>query len=364
MCESLYFLSVKSVTKDLSGTFNILNDSNALTDSMKFDLCWVLFNEELKHQVCSNHETTKELSVRAVKILRFLSKRLSELHVFASMLNQGQRRIQLFQLVSSVAGLAPRLRGEPEVIAALAQKTKESLENGTQCQSAAKKCLTESLAIAQFFNDSGWYNSAALILETVRTSCQRLQESGTFATSKNDARFLDLLTTECRLRLLHAFSAFCKFDEADRIYSDILVSLNACRVLRSGLQVKVPKLDNEPTTLVSLPAQYLELAYFCFTKSQYHLAYDWSMKAVKLLSKDLSPKIIIDVLRIASKSCVVKGQFAKAKLLVQEAVLMAKEIYGESHPKYADCLMDFGFYLQNSDGASASIQAYKSALKV
>lgn len=111
-------------------------------------------------------------------------------------------------------------------------------------------------------------------------------------------------------------------------------------------------------------ARYQELAYYCFVKSQFQLSHQWSMRAVGLLHKDLSPKIIVDVLRTASKSCVVRGMFAKAKLLIEEAVRLAKEVYSEFHPKYADCLMDFGFYLQNSDGASASIQAYKKALSV
>ena len=89
------------------------------------------------------------------------------------------------------------------------------------------------------------------------------------------------------------------------------------------------------------------------------------MQAVELLDKDHSPRVIVDVLRTASKACVVKGLFQKAKLLIQEAVLLAKEVYGsECHPKYADCLMDLGFYLQNSDGASASVQAYEKALAV
>ena len=89
------------------------------------------------------------------------------------------------------------------------------------------------------------------------------------------------------------------------------------------------------------------------------------LQAVELLDKDHSPRVIVDVLRTASKACVVKGLFQKAKLLIQEAVLLAKEVYGsECHPKYADCLMDLGFYLQNSDGASASVQAYEKALAV
>jgi hypothetical protein len=47
----------------------------------------------------------------------------------------------------------------------------------------------------------------------------------------------------------------------------------------------------------------------------------------------LSPRIIIDVLRQASKSSVVRRQFSKAEILIHEAVLLAKETYGEQHLK-------------------------------
>ena len=115
---------------------------------------------------------------------------------------------------------------------------------------------------------------------------------------------------------------------------------------------------------VNLPAQYSEFALYCFTRSQYQEAFNWSMEAVKMLNNDLSPKVIIDVLRTASKACVVRREFSKAEILIHEAVLLAREIYGEHHPKYADCLADFGFYLLNVDGVSKSYQAYDQALKV
>ena len=38
----------------------------------------------------------------------------------------------------------------------------------------------------------------------------------------------------------------------------------------------------------------------------------------------------------------VKREFSKAELLVKQAVSLAKSGYGDSHPKYADCLVDFG----------------------
>ena len=142
--------------------------------------------------------------------------------------------------------------------------------------------------------------------------------------------------------------------------------LSSCHSTLSSPEVNL--LKNVKTSVtnpyVNLPAQYSEFALYCFTRSQYQEAFNWSMEAVKMLNNDLSPKVIIDVLRTASKACVVRREFSKAEILIHEAVLLAREIYGEHHPKYADCLADFGFYLLNVDGVSKSYQAYDSALKV
>ena len=139
---------------------------------------------------------------------------------------------------------------------------------------------------------------------------------------------------------------------------------NCIQKRSASLVEEKPKIYNLFTPCVNLPAQYSEFALYCFTRSQYEEAFNWSMEAVKMLNNDLSPKVIIDVLRTASKACVVRRQFPKAEILIHEAVLLAREIYGEHHPKYADCLADFGFYLLNVDGVSKSYQAYDSALKV
>merc|ERR1712013_552968 len=58
------------------------------------------------------------------------------------------------------------------------------------------------------------------------------------------------------------------------------------------------------------------------------------------------------------------GEFSKAEVLVKQAVCLAKMIYGTNHAKYADCLIDYGFYLLNVDCITASMMIYKNALDV
>ena len=48
------------------------------------------------------------------------------------------------------------------------------------------------------------------------------------------------------------------------------------------------------------------------------------MDAVKLLTPQSPAKLAVDVLRQASKSCVVKREFTKAELLVKQAVRQVK----------------------------------------
>lgn len=84
------------------------------------------------------------------------------------------------------------------------------------------------------------------------------------------------------------------------------------------------------------------------------------MEALKQLKPTLPGRIIINVLRQAAKSCVIKRKFQKAGLLIKQAVYLAKEMYDDNdHPKYSDVLIDYGFYLLNSDSIVNSVAVYK-----
>ena len=43
---------------------------------------------------------------------------------------------------------------------------------------------------------------------------------------------------------------------------------------------------------------------------------------------------------------------------------MAKDVFGTSHYKYADCLMDFAYYLLSVDNVKGSTEIYKIAVDV
>lgn len=67
----------------------------------------------------------------------------------------------------------------------------------------------------------------------------------------------------------------------------------------------------------------------------------------------------MDVLRQASKSCVVKREFTKAEILIRQAVDLAAEVFGVKHPKYADAQLDHGFFLLNYDSIKQCVEVYE-----
>lgn len=42
-----------------------------------------------------------------------------------------------------------------------------------------------------------------------------------------------------------------------------------------------------------------------------------------------------------------------------QAVVIASEVFGDQHPKYADTLIDYGFYLLSVDAISQGVQVYQ-----
>ena len=93
-------------------------------------------------------------------------------------------------------------------------------------------------------------------------------------------------------------------------------------------------------------------------------AYNWGLKAVFSLNTEVPSRIQIDCMRQAGKASVLRREFPKAEILLREALLRARDVYGENHLKYADCLVDYAFYLLNVDGVTKSVQAYEKALSV
>lgn len=170
---------------------------------------------------------------------------------------------------------------------------------------------------------------------------------------QNDKNLLEL---NCAQKLLYAQSAFCCFQDA------AITTSHALETISHLLCDHTTNSTTIPSALIA--SVYTQISVLHFHRSEYTLSYDWSYRALQYLTQKSPDKITIDVLRQAAKACVVKRKFQCANLLIKQAVARARKVFGESHLKYSDALMDYGFFLLNVDSTTKSVNVYKQALEI
>jgi len=279
------------------------------------------------------------------KNLPLLVKELGNFPIFARLLRMGDKRGSLHRMLQAAAEQDSSITGAlAQAFACGATKPLESLDEDENLSLAdISRTLETGFTLGGFLCEAGWYPAATTVHRACLANLKKLNPL--------EPSFL-FCKLETLSKLLHSLSSFCCFQEATALATELQQCLHSAN----------PALT--PQTFPNLAAIFNELSSHSFMKSQYHESYTWAMKAVQLLVPNNPPKVMIDVLRQASKACVVKREFSKAEVLVKQAVCLAKMIYGTNHAKYADCLIDYGFYLLNVDCITASMMIYKNALDV
>ena len=199
--------------------------------------------------------------------------------------------------------------------------------------------LEAGFALGSLFTEAAWHLAAITVYKTCRGLVQKLHPLEPCYTNYK----LETLS-----RLLHSLAAFCMFKDANPVAHQLEECLKSNQAL-------------SPFTFPNLAAVYNELSSFRFTKSEYQESYDWAMLALQALVPASPLKLVIDVTRQASKACTVKREFRKAEMLVKHSLLLTKATFGAEHVKYADCLVNYGFYLLNVDRISTSVDVYRTA---
>uniref|UniRef100_A0A3P8UVM8 Amyloid protein-binding protein 2 n=1 Tax=Cynoglossus semilaevis TaxID=244447 RepID=A0A3P8UVM8_CYNSE len=170
-----------------------------------------------------------------------------------------------------------------------------------------------------------------------------------FVLGKKVTFFTSQQTLFCLYRLLHVRNGNCKYHLGEETFK-----------LAQSYMDKLAKHGHH----ANKAALYGELCALLFAKSHYDEAYRWCIEAMKEITPGLPVKVVVDVLRQASKACVVKREFRKAEQLIKHAVFLAREHFGHKHPKYSDTLLDYGFYLLNVDNICQSVAIYQTALDI
>lgn len=242
--------------------------------------------------------------------------------------------------------------------------------------------IDNGIRLGSFLSESGWFEESLHVFNITLAMIQLLKGSY--------MRYL--IELNCIQKLLCAQTAFCCFKEASLTCAQALNiidnltqqhqqelkqrrssqtssagsscsrSSSSSRSVSSSGSDDIDSLSNIPNSL--LANIYQQISVLHFYRSEYDLSYRWSIRALKHINKHTPDKIIVDVLRQVAKSCVVKRQFQSASMLIKQAVCRARVSFGINHQKYADALLDYGFFLLNVDSIANSVAVYTEAHEI
>uniref|UniRef100_A0A1B0B774 RING-CH-type domain-containing protein n=1 Tax=Glossina palpalis gambiensis TaxID=67801 RepID=A0A1B0B774_9MUSC len=196
------------------------------------------------------------------------------------------------------------------------------------------------LRLGSFLSEAGWLSQSIEIL-----SCVSLK----LKTIELDPK-LKIIQVDCLQRLLHSEAALSNFKSAERTFNKLT------NLLTDIAAESIPK--------PLLANTYTQFSEMYFARNEYDYSHMWSAMAIQNLEESTPERITIDVLRQAAKACVVKRDFQRANMLICQAKQRAKNVFGCKHQKYADTLLDYGFFLLNVDCAYQSVNVYIEALDI
>uniref|UniRef100_A0AAY5E895 Amyloid beta precursor protein (cytoplasmic tail) binding protein 2 n=1 Tax=Electrophorus electricus TaxID=8005 RepID=A0AAY5E895_ELEEL len=303
--ETLYNTAISAVVDNYSRS---RRDIRSLPENIQFDVYYKLYQQG---RLCQLGGEFCELEVFA-KVLRASDKRHLLHHCFQALMDHGVK-------VSSI--LANSFSRRCSYIAESDAHVKE-------------KAIQFGFVLGGFLSDAGWYGDA----EKVFLSCLQL-------CTLHDEVLHWYRAVECCVRLLHVRNGNCKYHLGEETFKQAQSYMD--KLAKHGHHA-------------NKAALYGELCALLFAKSHYDEAYRWCIEAMKEITVGLPVKVVVDVLRQASKACVVKREFRKAEQLIKTCV----EHFGHKHPKYSDTLLDYGFYLLNVDNICQSVAIYQTALDI
>jgi len=208
-----------------------------------------------------------------------------------------------------------------------------------KCQLKMFEFCHEAILLSDFLKDGGHYKCAGLIFQNITFT----DENGNIPPNYLSVSF------EMTLRLARCLTLDCQFIPANKCIFNASMVLN---YLQSN--------NNKPNCALF----YTTCSLYLFSLSQYDKAHNLSRQAVLELDKSLQPKVVIDTLRQACKTCIIKRIFRQAHTYIKQALYLAKYWFGVNNSKYAECLSDYGFYLLSIDSVSSAVKFYNHALNI
>uniref|UniRef100_A0A8C6SZY8 Amyloid beta precursor protein (cytoplasmic tail) binding protein 2 n=1 Tax=Neogobius melanostomus TaxID=47308 RepID=A0A8C6SZY8_9GOBI len=244
--ESLYNTAISAVVDNYSRS---RRDIRSLPENIQFDVYYKLYQQG---RLCQLGGEFCELEVFA-KVLRASDKRHLLHHCFQALMDHGVK-------VASV--LANSFSRRCSYIAESDAHVKE-------------KAIQFGFVLGGFLSDAGWYGDA----EKVFLSCLQL-------CSLHSEVLHCFRAVECCVRLLHVRNGNCKYHLGEETFK-----------LAQSFMDKLSTHGHQ----ANRAALYGELCALLFAKSHYDEAYRWCIEAMKEITPGLPVKVVVDVLRQASK---------------------------------------------------------------
>ncbi|XP_077995215.1 amyloid protein-binding protein 2-like [Glandiceps talaboti] len=309
MPESLYDSAIRALVTKYS---RFRKELRYLPDNIQFDIYYKLYTQG---RLCQLGMEFCELDIFS-KVLRANDKRHKLHHCFQALIDHGVKGTAV--LSDAYCSYCESIRKLPVT--------------------EIDKAVALGYSLGGFFAEAGWYLAA----EKVLVACEQV------CSIYNDVtQWLKAL--ECCTRLMHVRNANCKYDKAEETYN--LAKQYIEKLTTNGISVNLSSIHGELCALL-------------FARSHYDEAFKVCVQSLQEITPCMPVKAVIDVLRQASKACVVKREFKNAEMLIKHSVFLARENFGTRHPKYADTLLDYGFYLLNVDSISQSVIVYQTALNI
>lgn len=320
-CDSLYNQCLQVVGENFV-CFN-RKDIKRLPGHALFDVYYVLYKKK-KMLILSGELSNLEIMAR---LMKEISKRRDLLKMFQAVMEH--KRTIASDLVQSF-----RDHKRAPVSAASNLARSFTLTNHLQLD---ENVIMLGLRLGNFLEEAGWYLESEGVLRSCRNICR-------------ENNLVNVLSLECHCRVLHVQSCFYLIQQASESYQ-LCVEL-------------AQKLESQGDA-INYAALYTVYSTYFYCNSDYDKAYEWSVKALGKIHDHLPPIVIIDTLCQASKTHVLKRQLEKAELLILQAVYRSRELCNHLyHSKFMNSLLDYAFYLLNSDCVTRSVTVYQMAMKM
>ncbi|XP_055912999.1 amyloid protein-binding protein 2 [Eupeodes corollae] len=290
---------------------------------------------------------------RIEKLKSMLFEQLSDLEIFSRLLNFDPSRQKLFKCLTSLNSsnkpLATHLQNKYIMRYRLAPKMVDKTTSFEMISKTTNQTFAEDfdmdaigfgMRLGSFFSEAGLLSESINVLSCVASRLEQMSDDDTTT----------LVRLDCLQRLLHSEAALCSFKSAEHTYNQIAA------ILKKVSPESIPK--------GLLANVYIQISCMYFARSEFDNSHKWSVSAMRSLTSSTAEKIAVDVLRQAAKSCVVKRDFHMANMLICQASRRARTVFGKYHQKYADTLLDYGFFLLNVDSINQSVNVYKDALEI